>query len=83
MFFIKTDDIKIETYLCEFGFRMEIVEKTDTFECWIYHSNYGIKDLMFGGKKADTTKEDFIELAKANYIDYLKGYIDDYCSDYV
>lgn len=56
------------------GFILEVVETKTMYEAWIYHADYGVKKLMFGLMKEDTTFNDFIETATANITDYIERY---------
>ena len=81
-------DIKTETYDLEWadGFRVDIVEKEDEFEAWLYHKRYGIKERMLGSPKVKasrgkvTTKADFLNMVRNNLmmVDYIGNYIEEY-----
>lgn len=58
---------KAETYEFDGGFRVDIVETSDTYEAWLYHKDAGIKSLIIGGVPknkpltADAIAEDLAE----------------------
>ena len=78
MLFYK-DKTTTETYNTDFGFKVDIVETTEQFEAWVYHSDYGIKTMMFGSGKR--CKEDFVQMVVGNLWDYVKYYMDDVLDD--
>lgn len=87
----KNTTIKTTTYETPFdGFLVDIVEQTDTFAngetepmyyAWLYHKDYGVKDLMFGSMaKQHQNKRDFIDMVEANLCNqnYIEGYMEDH-----
>lgn len=75
---LKTTSFYIKQKGIEDGFILEVIETKSMFEAWIYHAEYGIKSLMFGLMKEDTTYNDFIETATANLMEYITDYIEQY-----
>ena len=67
------------------GFLVDIVEKSDIWEAWLYHTDYGVKEMMFGVAKndPDDTTEGFIKLVFANLVKnpYIENYIDLYMDE--
>ena len=60
------------------GWRIDIVVSEDTFEAWIYHSGYGIKELMFGIEKKTSTYQAFCDMVETNFEEYRNDYEDEY-----
>ena len=50
------------TTFADGDFRIDIVEKRDCFEAWIYRSKYGMKSFIYGQEKQRTTFDEFVEL---------------------
>lgn len=75
---------KVEILKIKIG-RNWVVEVTDnkpqgTKEFWLYHEQYGVKDMMFGIKAEETGLiDDFI----TNIIDYSKEYRKMYIDRYI
>lgn len=61
------------------GFFVDIV--TDNphkeYDAWLYHKDYGVKQLMFGGTFEQNRYKDFLNLVEVN----LDGYEHDYWLD--
>lgn len=69
-------EIETKTYRTDFkGFYVDIVDD-DTLEAWLYHENYGIKELMFG--EDGTSILDFKDLVEINLPSYIESYKDKY-----
>lgn len=82
---IKDNERKIYTYIIESdiynGFILEIEEKKDIFDLWLYHNNTGIKDYIFGLPKDNPeskTIEDCLSIAVNNLPSYISTYIEEY-----
>lgn len=79
---MKKANIATTTYEVGDGFMVDIVELPDTFEAWLYHKQYGVKDLMLSspkqhrrfGKVYTKPLEDFLKLVEANVEDYIGGH---------
>lgn len=69
---------KTNTYAFRDGFMVDIVETEDTYDCYLYHKQYGIKSSMFGLPKeyfaclADVESLVLANLCEENYIKYYK-----------
>ena len=67
------------------GFMVDIVERSDRFDIWLYNVNTGIKDLMFGlpyvQKDFTTDLEKALEITLNNLPDYIPDYIEEYMTD--
>ena len=81
---LKDTTVKTTTYTAG-AFCIDIVEKPDEFEAFLYHKGYGIKDLMFGSPKqqhdGEQTFEMFLELVEANLTDYINIYREEYMGE--
>lgn len=75
-------DCNTTTYDMGDGFRVDIMEADDNYyEAWIYHENYGQKDLMFGSAEIANLGH-FVEMVEANFHDYRRDYfLDVMCDD--
>ena len=79
----KVDAIKTITFEVnkEPGFLVDIVENKELYYAWLYHKDYGIKELMFGSAKDQHPNiDDFIDMVEANIDNqyYVLGYKDEY-----
>ena len=71
-------------------YRVDIAEKKDLFEAWLYHKDCGIKQLMFGSPKKNSihgesvtiTFDMFLEMVENNLPEYKETYYDDYMVDF-
>ena len=83
---MKKSNYKIHTYEADNGFMVDIVDKGDAFEAWIYHKDYCVKDLMWGEPKENSrfekpftqTLQGFKALVEANLEGYAAGYAEEY-----
>ena len=57
------------------GFFVDCIQMPDCWEAWIYHCDYGIKELMFGTPD-DFNIVEFIEVVIANFPEYRDIYVD-------
>lgn len=60
------------------GWKIDIVVSEDTYEAWIYYHVCGIKELMFGVKKATSQYKDFCDMVEANFEEYRDSYEAEY-----
>lgn len=60
------------------GFMIDVVEKNDAYEIYIYHRNYGIKSLMFGLLKSLQSENTLLKNIEMHVFDYAKKYMDKY-----
>lgn len=64
------------------GFKVDIIDKGDMFDAWIYYKNYGIKSYMFGWPKEQHdgtwTLEGFINLVEMNLYEDAIHYAEEY-----
>ncbi len=75
---MKRTDIKTITYDVGFrNFMVDVVETEYGHEAFLYKSNYGVKDLMFGLQEKDI--DAFVEIVEANLPDYMYSYEEEYC----
>lgn len=62
---IKTN-FRTETYDIGGGFYVDIVTKNDIYESWIYHEDYGQKELMFGCPEDQQSYSEFVDIVQEN-----------------
>lgn len=72
----KVDNIKTETYQFNESFFVDIVFLNDGYDAYLYHINYGIKELMFGCPNSIHTPDEFIQIVENNITDYIYSYIE-------
>lgn len=74
----------IATYEDDEGFRVDIVHNTEddhpTYEAYIYHALYGVKEFMYGMLDTDVTLEQFTEMVLNDVTEYSAYYDEDYMS---
>lgn len=79
---LKKTDWITSTYTFTGGFMVDIVENSDSWECYLYHELYGIKSSMFGIPKGSYVSDlaGVEELVAANLIDqpYIELYREEY-----
>lgn len=65
---------KIMSYNFGDGFYIDIVDKggAECLEAWIYHEDYGIKELMFGGGDEYGS---FFRIVEKNFPAYRDAYV--------
>lgn len=78
---MKKAKIKTSTYEVGNGFLVDIVVTESEHEAWIYHKDYGIKSMMWGGLNSSETIEDFKALVEANVPEYAEDYMSEYMDD--
>ena len=72
------------TTFADGDFRIDVTEKRDEFEAYLYHKDYAVKDLMFGSPKKNfrfgetirMTMDMFMELVESNLPDYKENYLE-------
>lgn len=76
----RTNDYTTRTFDVGHGFLVDIVaiKSKDLYEAWIYHSSYGIKELMFGISMKDETYDGFLDLVYRNLDDHIFYYAKEY-----
>lgn len=78
----RTNDYATKTYDVGRGFLVDVItiKSKEEYEAWIYHSSYGIKELMFGISMKDETYDGFLDLVyrnlEDNILSYAKWYMD-------
>lgn len=71
---------KIDTYQIMKDYFVEVSEDNDGIvDFYLYHKNYGIKELMFGVHKKDIS--DIRQLILDNAEDYILNYIESYIEE--
>lgn len=75
--------VSSETYKVGGGFMVDIIvnheKNPTTYEAWLYHEKYGIKELMFGWYSG--TYKEFVNMVKANLEN--EDYIFDYYNEHM
>lgn len=75
------------TLECGNGFYVDIITHNETVlgtvvEAFLFHDQYGIKDLMFGCKLDDCrTYGNFIEMVSNNIDEYIESYKEDHMDE--
>ena len=81
----KRTEIKITTYDAGDGFLVDIVERINNgepiYEAFLYRDDNGVKDLMFGYFKKNTTRKEFMEMVECSLYEYEAQYDDDRAAD--
>lgn len=72
---------KFKTFGYDNGFRMDVVITENNYEGWIYHKDYGVKELMFGLPKFQQTYDEALEIFSYNVDEYIESYIEDYIKE--
>ena len=62
------------TYKYNDAYLVDITFDGETYGAWIYHKDYGIKDLMFGMPAKQQSFTAFISIVEANVADYIEDY---------
>ena len=52
----------------------ENLETRFRYEAWLYHKDYGVKDLMFGIEDPNDGHDGFVDLAEHSAEEYIKTY---------
>lgn len=60
------------------NFLIDIVEKAESREAWIYTDTVGTKELMFGCLKQNKTSEEFLAMVENEFEQYADCYESDY-----
>lgn len=75
---IKEEKVKISRYKLDNGFFVEVsesIKEDGFFDFYLFHEDYGIKDLMFG---AECKKDDFETLILNNLEENIEYYKEEY-----
>lgn len=67
-------------YIAGDGFFVEVFKnfEEDTYEAWIFHKDYGQKNLMFGCPVSQQTFEEFLEMVECDIEEQKRIYSEDY-----
>lgn len=60
---------------------IDIYEDADERSAWLYNVNYGVKDLMWGEKIGQNSRDEFLDLVFSNLPEYIEGYAEEYEDD--
>lgn len=82
---IKTNTYKVNSEIYK-DFYIDIVDKGDIFDVYLYHETIGVKEFMFGWPKHQTadnsfyTLDDMIDMVAGNLENqpYITSYIDEH-----
>ena len=80
---MKMTGIKTGTYEIGEGFMVDIATLPETYEAWLYHKDYGVKDLVFGMPIEQQPYDEFVSIVDdaLEYQDYIKFYVEDHMSE--
>lgn len=66
---------KVYVYELDDKWRCDVVKKVENlaewYEAWLYHADYGVKDMMFG---FSCDLEEFEAMVALNWRDYARDY---------
>lgn len=81
----KEKSIHTVTYTCDPGreWLIDIVtdEEEKTYTAFLYHRNYGIKEMMYGVYMEKDSLEDFLLDIDMTVSDYIEQYVEDYMTE--
>lgn len=66
-----------KTYEYQNGFMIDVVETENLYKVYLYHTKFGIKDLMFGLEKTTfRSQKELLDLIETNLQNenYIKNY---------
>lgn len=69
--------IKTDTYTIDDKWMVDIQTTETEYMAYIWHEDYGVKNLMFGGLIEQNYYEEFLEIVEANFDDYKAIYIEE------
>lgn len=75
---LKLTEIKTKTYEYENGFFVDIVDDGAAIAAYLWHEEYGVKELMFGQDNTQGDEASFMSIVAANLPEYIGFYADDY-----
>lgn len=73
----KIDKTLVAAYAYE-DYRIEILEMDGEYEAWLQHKDYGVKDLMFGAMKEQTSLDEFVTAVENELDKYIETYEESY-----
>ena len=79
---LKETKDKTKTYEYRDGFLVDIVDSGDEVSAYLYHKNYGVKDLMFGLMKKDVESEEELKEMITNNLTN-QSFIENYTEEYM
>lgn len=69
----------VTTYIYKNVWRIDVINNKSTYEAWIYHKDYGIKNLMWAVEaEVYGNLADFTALVEKNADDYIRIYKEDH-----
>lgn len=79
---LKETKDKTKTYEYRDGFLVDIVDSGDEISAYLYHKNYGVKDLMFELMKKDVESEEELKEMITNNLTN-QSFIENYTEEYM
>lgn len=77
--------VQTNTYRLKDGFMVDVVVNNTapvaTYSAYLYHEQYGVKELMYAMEATQVTYDFFLELVEANAPDYIGEYINDHMEE--
>ena len=73
-------DISTTTYT-DGEYMIDIVTGDDWYDAWLYRKDIGVKMLMFGIQKKDSTADELLEMALNDLESYKRIYNEDYAEE--
>lgn len=74
---LKLTNIRTRTYKYDSNYYVDIVERNDFYEAYIYDSNIGFKSFMFGMLKSEISYESFLDAVFDNIDEFIESYLND------
>lgn len=75
----ETENRVVRTYTVPGGFVVEITRaQNGMLEAWLFHEDFGVKNLMFGG---NTSVDELAHLVELNVDSYICAWLDEYCEE--
>ena len=68
------------TYQYNDNYLIDIVKNDDeyTYDAWLYHIAYGVKELMFSMSSETYTDKTFLDIVKENVENYIENYREEF-----
>ena len=76
--FKKSNAFLTVTYEVKDNYFLDLVTKEDSYEAWIYNSQYGIKTMIYGVPRYQNTKEEFLEILEETIDEDINFYKENY-----
>lgn len=76
---MKKINIKTETYDLGDDFFVDIVDTGKTYDSYIYRTNLGFKDFIFGVDKSSCSHSEYLAMLNRNVDEYIEDFAEQYC----